>query len=111
MTFRQLIRTPSGFLPLMMSAAALALVLGYVALLGLDAEPKGDEGATARLFQLILAVQSVVMVSFAASMGNLVAAGLNIRGLRRVGVRVRDALGDGWRTRFSAKKVAETASS
>jgi hypothetical protein len=67
MTFRQLIRTPSGFLPLMMSAAALALVLGYVALLGLDAEPKGDEGAAARLFQLILAVQSVVMVSFAVT--------------------------------------------
>jgi hypothetical protein len=65
MTIRELIRTPGGFLPFVLSGGALALLLGYVALYGVSTDPQGDEGAAARLFQLMLVAQSVIMVVFA----------------------------------------------
>ncbi len=52
------IRQPLTWLPLAMSGAALALLLAYVARFGItEATPGGDEGATARLFQLLLVAQ------------------------------------------------------
>ncbi len=46
-----------------MSAAALALLLGYVAIIGVH-EPRGDEGAAARIFQLLLVAQLPVIGFF-----------------------------------------------
>ena len=67
MTTAQLLKRPSGFLPLLLSASALALIVGYASLFGLDATSAGDEGAPARIFQLLLATQLFVMIFFAAS--------------------------------------------
>ena len=64
MTIGQLLRRPTGFVPLLLSASALALLVGYVAIFGADPNPTGDEGTAAHLFQLILTVQSFVMVAF-----------------------------------------------
>jgi cytochrome bd-type quinol oxidase subunit 2 len=55
MTLDTLQKRPSAFLPLAMSAAALALVVGFLALFGGVRHP--DEGATARVFQLLLVAQ------------------------------------------------------
>ncbi len=67
MTLRTLLRQPSAFLPLVMSAAALALVFGYVAMYGVVGRPDGDEGTPARIFQLLMAAQLLVIVFFAAT--------------------------------------------
>ncbi len=50
-----LIKKPSVFLPLMMSLAALALVLGHAAVFGIVHE--ADEGAAAHLWQILMAAQ------------------------------------------------------
>jgi hypothetical protein len=60
-----LLRRPSAWLPLMMSAGALALVLGYAALAGPGQAKPHDELAPARLFQLILIAEVLVMGFFA----------------------------------------------
>jgi hypothetical protein len=65
MTLRMLLAKPSAFVPLVLSAAALLLVLGYVMIVGVSTDPSGDEGATARLFQLMIAAQPLIMLSFA----------------------------------------------
>jgi hypothetical protein len=57
------LRRPSAFLPLLLSAAALALVLARVVLHG--TAPGRDEDAWARLFQLLLIAQ-VPIVAFHA---------------------------------------------
>lgn len=67
MTLRTLLRQPSAFLPLAMSAAALALLVGYVAVFGVVGRPDGDEGTPARIFQLLMAAQLLVIVFFAAT--------------------------------------------
>lgn len=67
MTLRTLLRRPGAFLPLAMSAAALALLVGYVAMFGVVERPNGDEGAPARIFQLLMAAQLLVIVRFAAT--------------------------------------------
>jgi hypothetical protein len=59
-------RKPSAYVPFTLAGAALALVLGYVAVNGVARDPAGDEGAAARLFQLILTAQAIAMVAFAA---------------------------------------------
>jgi len=66
MTTGQLLRRPTGFVPLLLSASAMGLVIGYVLLFGTEPNPTGDEGLAARIFQLILATQLVVMIVFAA---------------------------------------------
>ena len=58
-----LLRRPSAFVPLVMSAAALALVIGHVALYGVQRQ--ADEGAAAHVFQLLVVFQLPVMVAFA----------------------------------------------
>lgn len=55
---------PSAFLPLLMSAAALACVLGFVAAFG--TAPRPDEGALAHLWQLLMAAQLPLIVFFVA---------------------------------------------
>jgi len=58
-----LMKRPSGFLPVAMSFAALAIVLGHVAMFG--AVRQADEGTAAHLFQLLLAAQVPIVVFFA----------------------------------------------
>ncbi len=56
-------KQPSALLPIAMSLAALALVLGHIALFGVVRE--ADEGAAAHLWQLLMAGQAPVVVYFA----------------------------------------------
>jgi hypothetical protein len=49
-------KQPSVWIPLLMSFAAFALLLGYVATRGID-QSHTDERAPARIFQLLLAGQ------------------------------------------------------
>lgn len=58
-----LMRKPSAFLPLICSAAAVGVVVGYLALHG--PAQQADEGAAARLFQLLLIVQLPIIGYFA----------------------------------------------
>ena len=58
-----LLKHPSAFLPVVMSLAALALVLTVVALHG--TAPQEDEGAAAHIWQLLMAVQAPVVMFFA----------------------------------------------
>jgi len=48
-----------------MSAAALALVLGHIAMVGPGAARQADEGATAHVFQLLIAGQVPLVAFFA----------------------------------------------
>jgi len=63
MNFTTAIKLPSAFLPLAMSAAALAVVLGHVAVFG--AAREADEGAAAHLWQLLMAGQVPLIAYFA----------------------------------------------
>lgn len=63
MSWWTLIKHPSAFLPLAMSFAALATVLGYLAIFGVARQP--DEGTAAHLFQLLLAGQLPIVAFFA----------------------------------------------
>jgi len=56
-------KQPSAFLPLAMSLAALALVLGHAAIFGVVHE--ADEGAAAHIFQLLMAAQIPLVAFFA----------------------------------------------
>jgi hypothetical protein len=57
------IKQPSAFVPLAMSLAALALLLIHFAMFG---DVRGtDEGAAARIFQLLLAAQLPIIAFFA----------------------------------------------
>lgn len=67
MTLRTLLRQPTAFLPLAMSVAALAMVVGYVTVFGVVGQPDGDEGAAARIFQLFMVAQLLVIAVFAAT--------------------------------------------
>ena len=58
-----LMKQPSAFLPIAMSLAALALVLGHVAIFGIVRE--ADEGTAAHLWQLLMAGQILVVAYFA----------------------------------------------
>ena len=58
-----LIKRPSAFLPVIMSVAALAVVLGHLAMFG--AAREADEGSAAHLFQLLIAVQVPIIAFFA----------------------------------------------
>lgn len=62
-TAKMAMRQPSAFLPLVMSLAGLALVLGHVAASGGVRE--ADEGTAARLWWLLMGAQVPVVVFFA----------------------------------------------
>src|SRR3989344_1759411 len=61
---KQLLKKPSAWLPIAMSAAALALLLGYIAIFGISQEPAEDEGTAAHLFQLLMGLQVFVIGYF-----------------------------------------------
>lgn len=58
-----LFKQPSAWMPLVMSLAALAMILGYVAIFGVVRNQ--DEGTPARLFQLIMVAQLPIAAYFA----------------------------------------------
>jgi hypothetical protein len=58
-----LLKRPSVFLPPIMSLAALAIVLGHVAMYGIIHET--DEGSAAHLFQILMAGQVPIVAYFA----------------------------------------------
>jgi hypothetical protein len=60
-----LLRQPSAWIPLVMSFVALAIILIYVAINGFASSGNGDEGAPARLFQLIMLAQIPIAGYFA----------------------------------------------
>lgn len=62
MDWSSLLKKPSAFLPLAMSGAALALVLGFLAMVGVVRE--ADEGSAARIFQLLIAAQVPIVLAF-----------------------------------------------
>ena len=57
-----LIRQPGAYLPLALSLAALALVLGHAAAFGIVHE--ADEGAAAHLWQILMAAQLPLLAYF-----------------------------------------------
>lgn len=57
------LRQPSAFVPLVMSGAALALVLVHVAIFG--AAREADEGTAAHIFQLLMVAQVPIIGFFA----------------------------------------------
>lgn len=61
---RTLARRPSGFIPILMSLAALAVVIASLATTGPVRQP--DEGPAAHLFQLLVVGQIPVLAFFAA---------------------------------------------
>lgn len=63
MTFSTMLKNPSAFLPLAMSFAALALVLGHVVLFGVVRE--ADEGTAAHVFQLLMIAEVPIVALFA----------------------------------------------
>jgi hypothetical protein len=63
MTFWTMLKRPSAFLPVVMSLAALSLVLARVAIFGVVRE--ADEGTAAHVFQLLMAAQAPIVVFFA----------------------------------------------
>ena len=58
-----LLKRPSAIIPLTMSAAALAVIIGYVAMFGTARQ--ADEGTAAHLWQLLMAGQVPVIAFFA----------------------------------------------
>ena len=58
-----IMKHPSAFIPVAMSLAALAIVLGHVAMFG--AAREADEGAAAHLWQLLMAGQVPIVAFFA----------------------------------------------
>jgi hypothetical protein len=63
MTFAQLIKRPSAFLPVAMSLLALVTVLGTVAIFGVPHDT--DEGSAAHIFQLLIVAQLPIVAFFA----------------------------------------------
>ena len=57
------IKQPSAFIPVVMSLAALAVVLAHVAVFGIVHE--ADEGTAAHLWQLLMAAQVPIIAFFA----------------------------------------------
>ena len=62
-SFYTIVILPSALLPLAMSLTALTLVLGQVAMFGVVHD--ADEGATAHIWQLLMAGQTPVLAFFA----------------------------------------------
>ena len=58
-----IMKQPSTFIPVLMSLAALAIVLGHIAMFG--AVREADEGTAAHLWQLLMAGQVPVVAFFA----------------------------------------------
>lgn len=57
-----LLKQPSAWIPLVMSLAALVMIVGYVAAFGIVRHQ--DEGAAARIFQLLMLAQLPIAADF-----------------------------------------------
>ncbi len=62
---QSLFKQPTAWIPLAMSCVALAMILGYVAMFGIVHNK--DEGAPARIFQLIMVAQLPIAAFFGLS--------------------------------------------
>jgi len=58
-----LLKRPSALIPVAMSMAALAIVIGYAAMFGVARQ--ADEGTAAHLWQLLMGAQVPVVLFFA----------------------------------------------
>ena len=58
-----LLRKPSAWLPMLMSLAAIGLIVGHVVLVGVARQE--DEGIEARIFMLLMLVDAVAIGVFA----------------------------------------------
>ena len=63
MNLSTLMKQPGAFVPMAMSFAALATVLGHVAMFG--AAREADEGTAAHIFQLLMMSQVPIVAFFA----------------------------------------------
>ena len=63
MNLLQILKRPSAFLPVVMSLAAIAAIVLYIALHG--TAPQADEGAEAHVWQLMMAGQLPIIAFFA----------------------------------------------
>jgi hypothetical protein len=63
MNLSTVMKQPSAFLPVAMSLAALATVLGHVAIFG--AAREADEGTAAHIWQLLMIAQLPIIAFFA----------------------------------------------
>ena len=81
-----LIKKPSAWLPVAMSLVALLLLLQHVILVGVTPDSAtSDEGAPARLWQLLMAGQLLLMIFFAARwLPRLPGQALRVLGLQAV---------------------------
>ena len=61
--FISMIKSPGAWIPIVLSLLALAMILGYVAIFGIARNE--DEGAAARIFQLIMLAQLPIAAYFA----------------------------------------------
>jgi hypothetical protein len=62
-SFTNMMKRPSAYIPVAMSLTALAVLLGSIALFGVVHEK--DEGATAHIWQILMAGQMPVLAFFA----------------------------------------------
>jgi hypothetical protein len=62
-SFGAMVRRPSAFLPMAMSLTALAVVMSHITIYGTARE--ADEGATAHIWQLLMAGQLPMLLFFA----------------------------------------------
>jgi hypothetical protein len=63
---KSLFKQPSAWIPLAMSFVALTMILGYVAMFGINGGTGGgNEGTPARIFQLIMVAQLPIAGYFA----------------------------------------------
>ena len=62
MTMTTLLRRPSAWVPMLMSLVALALVLDFLARHGVARQE--DEGAHARIFQLLMVAEAITIGFF-----------------------------------------------
>ena len=67
MNFASMFKRPSAFLPVLMSWAALAVVL--MRLITHGVAPQADEGTAAHLWQLLMAAQLPIVAFFAIRWG------------------------------------------
>lgn len=62
MSTKEMLRHPSAYLPLVISLGALGVVLAHLVVNG--TAPQADEGAAARIWQLLMAAQVPILVGF-----------------------------------------------
>lgn len=62
---RPLIRRPGAWIPIAISLAALAFLVCYATIFGATRNTNGDEGAPARIFQLLMVAQLPIIAGFA----------------------------------------------